>query len=309
MRRLLSLLVRLPLWLPPWLLASLLASLLPVALAQGADPLTEDPEPDSMFPPAVAELAIPSGGHRMSGLLYQADGPGPHPTLILLHGFPGNEKNLDIAQVVRRAGFNVLFFHYRGAWGSEGDYALLTQPDDAAAVLAFLRNNATRYRVDTQRLSLLGHSMGGWVALAAGRKDKALVCVGAMAPANLGLMAEGIRAGEASALEFIEYADTLFMLRNFDGSAMKAELLGTPALKLDARLFGAGLTGKSLFMVTGSDDTVTPSASMFEPVVEAYKRNPGLRLRAHSIPGDHAFSYSRIELTRLILDWLLSDCR
>ena len=39
--------------------------------------------------------------------------------VLLLHGFPGNEKNLDLAQDLRADGFNVLFFHYRGAWGSE----------------------------------------------------------------------------------------------------------------------------------------------------------------------------------------------
>ena len=290
-------------------LMSLLASLLVVAAAHAADPLSEDPDPHGMFPAAVEELTIPSHGHRLSGLLYQANGLGPHPTLVLLHGFPGNEKNLDIAQAVRRAGFNVLFFHYRGAWGSEGDYALLTQPQDAAAALAFLRDNATRYRVDAGRLSLLGHSMGGWVALATGRNDRALACVGAMAPANLGLMAEGVRAGEPGALAFLDYADTLFMLRNFDGNVMKKELLGTPAMQLDTRLFGAGLHGKSLFMITGAKDNVLPPASMFDPVVAAYSRDQGIRLRHHSIPGDHSFSYSRIQLTRLVLDWLQSDCR
>ena len=274
-----------------------------------ADPFSEEPTPDERFPAAVEELAIISDGKRMSGLLYLANGMGPHPTLVLLHGLPGNEKNLDIAQVARRAGFNVLFFHYRGAWGSEGDYRLVTQPDDVAAVLSFLRNNATRYRVDVQRLSLLGHSMGGWAALASGRKDPALVCVGAMAPANLGLMAEGVRAGEPTAQDLVDYADTLFMLNNFNGAVMKQELLRTPAMQLDTRLFGSGMRGKSVFMITGTEDTVLPPASMFDPVVAAYQRDPGIRLRHHSIPGDHSFSYSRIQLTRLVLDWLQNDCR
>jgi pimeloyl-ACP methyl ester carboxylesterase len=89
------------------------------ASAQAAQ-LTGDPQPDPQYPPAMAELTILSNGSRMPALLYQANGAGPHPTVLLLHGFPGNEKNLDIAQVLRRDGFNVLFFHYRGAWGTEG---------------------------------------------------------------------------------------------------------------------------------------------------------------------------------------------
>jgi len=47
--------------------------------------------------------------------VYVAAGAGPHPAVVLLHGFPGNEKTLDLAQDVRRAGWNVLYFNYRGA--------------------------------------------------------------------------------------------------------------------------------------------------------------------------------------------------
>ena len=107
-------------------------------------------------------------GSRLSGILYLANGLGPHPTVVLLHGLPGNEKNLDLAQVMRRAGFNVLFFHYRGAWGSEGDYLISRQPEDVAAAIGFLRENAVRYRIDVNAISLLGHSLGGYAALAAG---------------------------------------------------------------------------------------------------------------------------------------------
>jgi pimeloyl-ACP methyl ester carboxylesterase len=127
------------------------------ASAQAAQ-LTGDPQPDPQYPPAMAELTILSNGSRMPALLYQANGAGPHPTVLLLHGFPGNEKNLDIAQVLRRDGFNVLFFHYRGAWGAEGDYSINQLDDDVLAALAFLRNpaNAAALRINSDRLSLLG---------------------------------------------------------------------------------------------------------------------------------------------------------
>ncbi|MDO8912512.1 MAG: hypothetical protein Q8N10_08825 [Phenylobacterium sp.] len=35
----------------------------------------------------------------------------------------GNEKNLDLAQAVRRAGWNAVTFNYRGSWGSPGPSA------------------------------------------------------------------------------------------------------------------------------------------------------------------------------------------
>jgi len=288
-----------------WLLLLLLAS--PVATA--LNPLSEESAPDAMFPASIEELTFSVGGDRLSGLLYLANGLGPHPTLVLLHGFPGNEKNLDLAQAVRRAGFNVMFFHYRGAWGSEGDYSLPQLSEDVAAALGFLRDHATRYRVNAQRLSLLGHSMGGYAALAAGSRDPGVSCVGALAPVNLGLWTEGIRAGEPEAVQFLDYADSLFMLRNFDGARMRRELLSMPLTDQDTRLFAAGLRNKSVLMIVGRDDTVTPADSMFDPTVAVYARDPAIDLRHFTISGDHSFSWSRLQLTELVLGWLDSDCR
>ena len=58
---------------------------------------------------------------------------------MLLHGFPGNEQNLDLAQVIRRAGWNVLTLHYRGAWGSPGSFSIGNVLQHADAAGAFVR--------------------------------------------------------------------------------------------------------------------------------------------------------------------------
>ena len=72
----------------------------------------------------------------MNALLFVAGGKGPHPTVILMHGLPGNERNLDLAQAIRRAGWDVLTFTYRGAWGSPGDFSIANSMEDTAAALA-----------------------------------------------------------------------------------------------------------------------------------------------------------------------------
>src|ERR1700751_2289463 len=79
-----------------------------------------DPAPDPLYPPRSSQVLAPSHGMGINALLYLAGGAGPHPTMVLLHGFPGNEQNLDLAQAIRRAGWNVLTMHYRGSWGSPG---------------------------------------------------------------------------------------------------------------------------------------------------------------------------------------------
>jgi pimeloyl-ACP methyl ester carboxylesterase len=283
-----------------------------VQAGEDFDPLLDERAPDAEFPAAVVELAIKSEGDRMPGHIYLADGPGPHPTFLLLHGLPGNEKNLDIAQVLRRDGFNVVFFHYRGAWGAEGNYKMSSLDEDVLAMLDYLRlpANASRLRIDTDNLSLLGHSLGGFTALAAGSQDPAVTCVAAMSPANLGVWKSEIDNPDSPLIKRLSgYADSLFMLRGMNASSMLADLKHTKAAQLDTTLFGPGLRGKSVLMVVGDKDSVTPPETMFSPAVAAYQKESAIDLSHSIISGDHSFSWSRIELTRLILDWAQEKCR
>ena len=136
------------------------------ALARALWTITHDPPRDARHPARNRQLVILSHGAEMNALFFLAAGAGPHPTMLLLHGLPGNERNLDLAQAVRRAGWNVLTFTYRGAWGSEGDFSIAGAIEDAAAAMAFLRSpEAIReYGIDPRRLVIAGHSMGGYIA-------------------------------------------------------------------------------------------------------------------------------------------------
>jgi uncharacterized protein len=82
-----------------------------------------DPPADAAHPAGMVVLHIPSHGKLINGIVYTPAGAGPHPTLVICHGLPGNEKNLDLAQAVRREGWNAVTFNYRGSWGSPGSYS------------------------------------------------------------------------------------------------------------------------------------------------------------------------------------------
>ncbi|MGC1423053.1 MAG: alpha/beta hydrolase, partial [Terracidiphilus sp.] len=126
-----------------------------------------DPPMDPSHPAEMVVLHIPSHGVLINGLAYTPSGAGLHPTIVICHGLPGNEKNLDLAQAVRRAGWNAVTFNYRGSWGSPGSYSFAQNLEDADAVLAYLRvpKNAAQLQIDTKRIVLAGHSMGGWVTV------------------------------------------------------------------------------------------------------------------------------------------------
>jgi pimeloyl-ACP methyl ester carboxylesterase len=86
---------------------------------------------------------------------------------LLLHGYPGNERNLDIAQVVRSHGWNVIYFDYRGSWGSQGKFSFKNCVEDVVNVVAFCEKYQDSLKIDTSRIVLFGHSMGGWVCIKA----------------------------------------------------------------------------------------------------------------------------------------------
>ena len=269
------------------------------------DPVTMDTQViDADYPADFHELFIPSHGETLTGFMLGANGAGPHPTVVLLHGYPGNEKNLDLAQSIRRAGFNVLFFHYRGAWGSQGDYRFLNLADDVASALNFLRARATDLRVDVTRLSLVGHSLGGFTALRSGARDSEIVCVVGIAAANLGEFAS---RADAQLQGFKSYTDQLFMLNNFDGAAALEEISANVE-QFDVRKDGPGLAGKSVLLIAGTKDTAVPP-DVQERLVLAYGEVSGLKLAAVVIEDDHAFSNSRIKLQHIVVDWLYKDCQ
>ncbi len=138
-----------------------------------------DPAVDIEHPAQMTVLRIPTHGVQVNGIIYQASGPGPHPTLLICHGLPGNEKNVDLAQTVRRAGWNAVIFNYRGSWGSPGNFRLSHDLEDADAALAYLCDpaNAKLLGIDTDHIVIAGHSMGGWVAASTASHDHSLAGV------------------------------------------------------------------------------------------------------------------------------------
>ena len=115
--------------------------------------VVSDSPVDTKFPPTVVGITIPSHGVDMDGQSDLAAGAAPHGTVLLLHGLPGYESNGDLAQSIRRAGWNVLLFHYRGTWGTSGMFTQSAAIEDTAEAVHFLRDpaNAAKYRSTPNR--------------------------------------------------------------------------------------------------------------------------------------------------------------
>ena len=274
------------------------------------DPVAMD-APRGDPPAETRDLQFFSEGAHLNAFLHLASGAGPHPTVVLLHGFPGNERNLDLAQALRRAGWNALYFTYRGSWGSGGEFSFANALEDVAAVVATLREPefAHKQRVDPERIVLVGHSMGGALALLSAARLEGVRCVASLAGANLGAFAEQVSASDEArrqtAAMFQSWGEG--RVANFSGEAMLADLIAHRE-EYAAVNHAAALARKPLLLVAGANDEVTPPAAHHAPLVAAIRAQGGGLLSETTLGGDHSFSDSRIALMRTVLGWFDDSC-
>jgi pimeloyl-ACP methyl ester carboxylesterase len=162
---------------------------------------------------SLETFSLLSHGDRINGFIYLASGDKPHPLVIFLHGSPGYERNGDLAQVVRRAGYNAIMMDYRGNWGSAGIYSHAHGLEDATALLQWLRTPATiaKYHLDPSRIAIVGHSFGGWLALMSAAHEPVTTCVAGFATLDVGwagrLIAADPKLKEEYAQAFRDWAD------------------------------------------------------------------------------------------------------
>ena len=255
-----------------------------------------DPAPDGAHAAAMAVLHISSHGELINGVAYTPTGAGPHPALVICHGLPGNEKNLDLAQAARRAGWVAVTFNYRGSWGSPGVFRFAQNLEDADAVLAYLREpaNAARLGVDTKRIALAGHSMGGWVTAHTAAHDRGLIGAVLISAADMGAMGGMPRERVVS-----EMADDKEAQAGVNAETMADEVIA------NAKAFGFvnfvdGLTQTPL-LVLSADDGLAPGT---DALVKAIAAKGGKRVTPVHVATDHGWSDHRIFLESTIINWL-----
>ncbi len=306
-----------------------------------ASPAISDPPRDVAHPARNRQLVIPSGPvvpalgrfAEMNALFLLAAGEGPKPTMILLHGLPGNERNLDLAQAVRRAGWNVLTFTYRGAWGSEGSFSIQHAIEDAMAALGFLRSPQAQldYGVDPGRIVIAGHSMGGYIAAHVAARDRLGCAESASArPAtapriegariarspcvspplagivlldawNIGRDAAAVRAGgEQGRAAFVAALDDLgHALGPVTADDLYQELVRSGD-EWQLAAHAPALARLPILTISATDG----NAEEIRALAGTIRAAPGARVQVVELETDHSFADKRVTLAEEVVGWL-----
>lgn len=273
--------------------------------AQTPAALFTDPTPDKSSPAAMVQLAVPSHGEKLLGVFYLAAGAEPHPTAIVMHGFPGYEQNLDLAQAIRRAGWNVMAVHYRGSWGVKGNFSYTHAMEDADSEVAFLRDpvNAARYHIDTSKIILIGHSMGGFMVASAGAHDPKVAGVVMISAWNIaGPFSTSSASAEKTAVTKFVQNQTKNDLTPLAGTS--AETLGHEVFANRTTMifstFTKSLATRPIFIIT-SDDGLTADNDKFTTEL---KQAGDSHVETRHYATDHSYSDHRVELASAILSFL-----
>ncbi|NLT58657.1 MAG: alpha/beta fold hydrolase [Clostridiales bacterium] len=264
-----------------------------------------DPEQvEPGFEPIMHSIHYPSGKDKVHGLLMMAGGRGERPLLLLLHGFPGTERNLDVAQALRMAGCHVAFFHYRGAWGSPGEFSFAHVLEDPHNVLDYLLSPevAQQYRIDRSNVFVAGHSMGGFAALHTGATRSDLKGCCGIAPYDFGkghLIAQ--RSPEAAEVYNMVMGQPLSELRTRSDGALLEEMA---AHAQDYALEGLadGLAGKNILLFGFDQDDASVPDLHVEPLVELYGARSSVRYERYDT--DHSYNSKRIAVATALCDWM-----
>ena len=268
--------------------------------------VTTDPIPDKAFPAATSTFLLPSHGEKLNAIVYIASGAGPHPIVVLLHGFPGNEKNLDVAQAIRRAGWDVLYFNYRGSWGSPGSFSFTHATEDAQAAVDYLREpaNAKALRSDPKKIVLIGHSMGGMIAANVGARDPGVRAVGLISAANMaGRTLAAVHAGHSEAAvaptaKNLE-AEGMAPLAGCTPESLARDLIAH-AVEWNIPDLGPKLAPRPMLVITSDDGLATGT----DPLVASLRALKDERVTTLHLPTDHVYSGQRIALETAVVNWL-----
>jgi pimeloyl-ACP methyl ester carboxylesterase len=237
------------------------------------------------YPATSTEITITIGKDSIAAFGMFAAGKEKKETVLLLHGIPGNERNLDLAQELRRNGRNVIYFNYRGAWGSQGKFLYSNCIEDVKKVIDFFSSpeNSEKYRTKNNSYILFGHSLGGGIALLSGAQDNRVKKIAIYSPFNVNTTSKETLDSAKN------YVNSLFML-NVNSEKFIKELIANQNL-YNPLNFKNELSKKSLLIFDENDRN--------KEWIEKLDNVEYLLMKT-----DHSFSDKRLELIEKVSEWI-----
>ena len=257
------------------------------------------------------DISFRSQGNLLQGKFFPGSSGPNQPSIILLPGFPGNEKDvIGLGKTVSESGFNVLVFNYSGTHRSEGVFSLETVPTDIKSAFDCVHGAefGAKFHIDTMKLVLGGYSFGGGMALIYATSHPEVERVFSIAGTDHGEFAGEYRCNKAMAAQVDSEFEQLKRPNgpiNFEGKAALKKLADDPS-PFDLRLAAPKLVGRDILLIGGLDDANVTVENHLLPFYRALKKANVVKVKFVTLQTDHSFRNVRDELTKQLIHWIQS---
>ncbi|MCW8824532.1 MAG: alpha/beta fold hydrolase [Ignavibacteriaceae bacterium] len=262
------------------------------------------------------DISIDRENIILKGKFYVVGEDGLFPTVILLQGFPGNEKDvLGIGAKLTLVGINVLTFNYSGTNKSEGEFNFDNSQKDIEAAFKFIHKseNVQKYKIDTTRVILGGYSFGGGMALTYAANHPEITDVFSIAGTDHG---EFFRE-YARNLEMKKMIDEMFDELSvptgtvrFKKGGLPKEIIKNGKIELnpiyDLRKSAPLMTGKNILLIGGWEDINVTIDDHLLPLYRALKNEKIENVEFIVYHTNHSFKNVRDDLTNTIYNWIVN---
>lgn len=260
--------------------------------------------------PVIIDLK--NNGIRLDARFFPANLTQKAPSVILLHGFPGNQSSpLGLAESLNKAGFNILVFNYQGSFSSEGTFSFDNCIDNAGAAADFLFDpgNQAKYNIDTSRVVVCGYSFGGTIAIESGMYNKRIKYIISIANDDHSVSIKKAAVDSAFRENYRQFVGRSFGQSGPFRGDLKA-LLDYNIRNVDRYDLvknAERLKSKRVLFIVGWHDNTSlmevNTLPLYRTLLQFNKENTSIK----GFESDHRFGNVTDELSGSIIDWIVKQ--
>jgi len=231
------------------------------------------------------------------------------PTIILCHGFPGNDTDvLGLGERLMEEGFNALAFNYRGTWGSEGLFTNANSLDDVVSAIDYVKSSmiVREFNVDSSSISIVGYSYGGGMALLGALNDPSVKRVIYIAGGDLSEVARMMQQSDEFKRRILKMVDQGISDSGFNSLPAEegwADVFADMD-KYDLVKHAEALSNKDILIVGGWRDQSNIAEHHILPLYRALQKCGAKQVQIEMFDTDHSFANVRSLLADRIVSWL-----
>jgi len=263
------------------------------------------PVQDTQEPEA---FRIEHEGIELQCYFHRATGEGPFPTIILLQGWAsGNEDSLQIGAALAGSGINSFTIHYRGTYLSEGVFTFkdLLKDLDFIYYLLITERYQKKYKIDTTKIIIGGHSFGGGISLTYAANNPEIKYVFSVGASDHAQLAREYKNNP----QLAEMLDASFARLEAPEGPVRGgveslcDMVKNPDMH-DLRKLAPRFKGKKLLLIGGWEDSGPIVENHLVPFYRELKKVGVEDVKIIMYHADHSFRNVRKQLADDILKWI-----